>query len=378
MTTSDLADEYFNRALKKVEGTPRADRPVCYAIFARTGGVLCGVTDVLGLINARCTGPVTVRGKRDGDRFGPREIIMTIEGRFADLVVLETEYLGMLSLTGAATNMAAIVEAAGETRIIDMAARHYPPEMSEYIGVAAAVGGAAGTCTRIGHTGAHERFGVGEGLIQVGGGPARRFELYGSIPHALNAVFEGSSIESAAAYHERHPDIPLSVLIDFEGRERDIVAEAVRRFGPDLYAVRLDTPASRVHQGGHETPNRAMEMRILAGARDRGAAQAALDRYGFGPGVTIEMVFNIRDLLNQLGARSTQIIASSGFDLEKVKAFKACGAPVDAIGTGSWVGFTFFTSDIIRVQENGTWVERCKAGRREELFEPELPVLLQK
>ena len=107
--------------------------------------------------------------------------------------------------------------------------------------------------------------------------------------------------------------------------------------------------------------------------------QEALDHYGFGPGVTIESVYAIRDLLDRLGARSTKIVVSSGFNLDKVQAFKTCRAPMDMIGTGSWVEFAMFTSDIIRVYQDGQWKPRCKAGRREELKEPEsLPVLLQK
>lgn len=378
MGVSELADEYFNRSFQTVAGTPLEHLPVCYAVFCRERGVLCGITDVLGLLNQHCKEPITVRSRLDGHRYEPNEVVMEIEGSFGELVTLETEYLGMLSLSGAATNMAAIVQAAGDVPVVDMAARHYPPEIIEVIAVAAAVGGAAGTSTPIGHKGVHERFGVTDDRIQIGSDLPRSFELYGSIPHSLNAVYAGSSIDSAAAYHERYPDVPLTVLLDFEGRERDICTEAVRRFGSNLYAVRLDTSADRIHQGGHDKPVRALEMRILSQTSDRDAAQEALARYGFGPGVTIEAAYAIRDLLDSLGAKTTKLVLSSGFDLEKVRAFKACEAPMDSIGTGSWVKFTFFTSDIIRVFENGQWVQRCKAGRRESLIQPALPVVFAK
>ncbi len=380
MPKSDLADEYFNRSYDTVAGTPLEKMPVRYAVFCRQRGLLCGVTDVLGLLNGRCEGPLTVRSKLDGQWFEPNEIVMTLEGPFGELVTLETEYLGMLSLTGAATQMAAIVEAAGDVPVIDMAARHYPPELIEPIAVAAAVGGAAGTSTPRGHLGVVERFGVGENRIQIADGDPREFRLYGSIPHALNAVYNGNSIESAAAYHERCPDVPLTVLLDFEGREREVCAEAVARFGSSLHAVRLDTSGDRVHQGGHEKPNRALEMRILSSqVRDRAAAQQALDQYGFGPGVTIEAAYGIRDLLDSLGAKSVKLILSSGFTLEKVRAFRAATAPMDAIGTGSWVQFSMFTSDIIEVYDNDQWQPRCKAGRRESLTEPpDLPVIFTK
>lgn len=379
MYQSDLADEYFNRSYLAVQGTPREEARVYYAVFCRESGVLCGLSDVVSLVDRRCPGPVTVRSIPEGASFGPREIVMTLEGPFGQVVALETEYLGKLAWSGAAGSMSRIVEAAGDVPVIDMAARHYPPELIPDLGVAAAVGGARGTSTRAGHAAVHACFGLGGDRIRVGSREPVEFKVYGSIPHALNAVCEGSSIESALAYRERCPEVPLTVLVDFEGRERDVVAEAVHRFGQDLYAVRLDTAGNRVHQGGHDKPDRALEMRILSRADNRAAAQEALDRYGFGPGVTIEEVYAIRDLLDRLGAKFTKIIVSSGFNLDKVRAFKACQAPMDGIGTGSWVRFAMFTSDIIRVWEGGAWVSRCKVGRREELTEPgDLPVVLEK
>lgn len=379
MYTSDLADEYFNRSVEAVRGRPEADRLVRYAVFSRGGGRLCGAAEVAALVNDRCGGPVKVCSLPEGTSFEARQIVMTLEGRFIELVALETEYLGMLSLSAAARTMAEMVEAAGNVPVIDMAARHYPPELIPRIAVAAGVGGAKGTSTRAGHAEVHARFGIGGDRIRIGESEPQEFKVYGSIPHALNAVFNGSSIESAAAYHDACPSVPLTLLVDFEGRERDIVADAVDRFGVDLHAVRLDTPGNRVHQGGHNNADRALEMRILSSATDRRAAMEALRRHGFGPGVTIEAAYSIRDLLDRLGARSTKIIVSSGFSLEKVRDFVSCKAPMDAIGTGSWVSFSMFTSDITHVSRGEEWVVECKAGRREELDDSlELPLVLEK
>lgn len=377
MSVSDMADEYFNRSRDTVLGTAAEQMRVCYAVFSRESGRLAGVGDAVDLIRSRGGQGIVVRGKSDGDTFSSGEVVMTIEGPFSQLVTLETEYLGMLSLSGAATNMAALVEAASGVPVIDMSARHYPPELQPRLAVAAAIGGAIGTSTRAGHAEAHARFGVGGDRIRIGRGDATEFKLYGTIPHALNAVYGGSSVESAAAYHERHPKIPLVVLLDYEGTERDVIAAAVQRFHMDLYGVRLDVPGNRIHQGGHDKPVRALEMRILSAARDRAAAMEALNRYGFGPGVTIESAYATRDLLDSLNSKHTKIVLSSGFDVNKVRAFQICGAPMDFIGTGSWVKFSIFTSDIVRVWEDGQWKERCKAGRGEELREvPELPVIL--
>jgi len=377
VSISDLADEYFNRSYRTVAGTPLEQTRVCYAVFCRESGRLAGVADVLDLVRQRGGSGTIVRGKSDGQVFRPCEVVLTIEGAFGRLVVLETELLGMLSMSGAASEMAALVDAAGSVPVIDMSARHYPPELQPRIGVAAAIGGAAGTSTPAGHAAAHARFGVGGERIRVGQELAREFKLYGTIPHALNAIYGGSSVESAAAYRERFARIPLVMLVDFEGTEREVISAAVQRFHMDLSGVRLDVPGNRVHQGGHDKPVRALEMRILAGVKDRPAAMAALERYGFGPGVTVESVFAVRDLLDSINAKHVKIVVSSGFDLHKIRAFKACHAPIDFIGTGSWVRFSAFTSDIVRIQDTGGWVPRCKAGRAQELDEPpDLPILL--
>jgi nicotinate phosphoribosyltransferase len=359
-----ISDEYFNRSAVVVADTPKYAQRVRYCVFARSPGVLCGLNRSVAFVEQQCVGPLTLSAKRDGDRCEPREPVLVIEGMFGELVNLETTYLGMLAFTGAATNMRTITDAAGPIPVVDMAARHYPFEIIEQTAYAAAIGGAVGTSTVAGHRYVHKWLGLGrDNLIQVGSAAPRQFRVYGSIPHALNAVYNGSSIDAAVAYHGQLPDIPLTVLIDFEGRELDVCRDAFKRFGDDLHAVRLDTCGERLHQGGHETPQPALVDRILARANDHDAARAAIDRYGFGKGVTIEAVYNVRRCLDEIGATKTRLTVSSGFAAEKVAAFRACDAPMDAVGTGSWVSFEMFTSDITAVLENGQWQPRCKAGR---------------
>lgn len=381
MPRFDAADECLNRSYETVVGTPYEQMPVVYGVFCREAGMIAGMQDVLELINNHCPGPVTVRALSDGDRFEPMQMVMTMEGPFGQLVTLETTCLGILSLSAAAANMAAIVEVAGPAQVVDIAARHYPPELLVAIAEAAAVGGAVGTSTPLGHSAVISRYGIGDDRIQIGSRDSASFRLYGSVPPVLSAVYGGSSIESAAAYDSRCPGVSLTVFLDDQGRERDICAEAVKRFGSSLYGVRLAVPATRVHQGGHAKADRALEMRILSQVpvADRQAAMAALAKYGFGPGVSIEAAYAIRDLLDKLGSRHTRLVLSGGFDLDKVRAFRLCNAPMDYIETGSWVRFGAFAGDILRVFENDRWVSRCEAWQGEELTDSgELPVVLQK
>ncbi len=362
-----ISDEYFNRSAAVVVDSDYHHKRVRYCVFCREAGVLCGVNRALMWIRQQCLGPLTVYAKRDGERFEPYEAVMVIEGMYGELVNLETTYLGMLAFSRAATEMARITEAAGDLPVVDMAARHYPYEIIEQTAYAAAIGGARGTSTLAGHHYVMRWLGTeNTDEIRVGD-VVHEYKLYGSIPHCLNAVYEGSSILAAEAYAERFPHIPLTVLIDYEGRELDVCREAAARFGDKLFAVRLDTHGGRVHQGGHDQPTKELTDRVLAAAADPEAARAGLDRYGFGPGVTVEAVYNVRAALDAAGARHTKILVTSGFNAQKVTAFKSCAAPFDGVGTGSWVGFLVFTSDITHVFEDGAWQPRCKAGRGDQI-----------
>ncbi len=373
-----ISDEYFNRSAAVVADTAFYNRRVRYCVFARHGGVVCGIDRAVNWIDQQCLGPLHLRARHDGERFAPREAVMVIEGLYGELVNLETTYLGMLAFSGAATHMARIVSAAGGVPVIDMAARHYPYEIIEQTAYAAAVGGAAGTSTRAGYRYVHRWLGIGEERIRVNDHPPAAYKLYGSIPHCLNAVYEGSSVAAAKAYHAKFPDIPLTVLIDFEGREQDVCREAYATFGDKLHAVRLDTHGGRVHQGGSAKAVPALVERILASAPDQNRARAALDNYGFGPGVTIEAAFNIRQALDDCGAKNTQLLLTSGFDERKTAAFRACEAPMDGVGTGSWVDFLVFTSDITHVRDGHEWQPRSKADRAHEISIPDLPVRIQR
>jgi len=380
MAKFNLTEESLNRSSDTVAGTPREQAPVCYAITCPQAGMVCGVADIVDLLTDHCQGPLTLRGKSDGERFEAGDVVLTLEGPFGEMVALETLCLGILSLSLGAANMADLVEAAGDSiKVIDTSARHFPPELIAPLAVAAAVGGARGTSTRAGQTAAVERFGVGGDNIQIGSRSPVIFGLYGSVPDALTTVFSGNSVECAQSYHATCPDAPLSVVLGFEGRERDTCSEVARQLGSALEAVRLDTPPDRLHQGGHEQAPRALEMRILSQARDRAAAQSALEKYGFGPGVTVEAVYAIRDLLDSHGARSARIVVGGDFDVQKVKAFRACHAPVDMIETDRWVEFAEFTSRIVRVLQDGQWIRRPRAGAAEPPAEPDnLPVIFQK
>jgi len=355
-----IADEYFNNCRKIAVRNPELmGKKVRYKAFAREKGIVVGSNKSVNFIKENTYGSVKVMGLKDGDIFHSGEPVLIIEGNFYELVVLETTYLGFLSYSGAAAEMAEIVRAANGTPVIDMSARHFPWQIIEETALAAYLGGAAGTSTQAGYD-----------YVQKWYGPVDDFKLYASIPHAMAAVAAEMaererlfpSIMAAKLFHEIFPDRPITVLVDYEGRESDVAKQAYEILGDKLFAVRLDTHGDRQMQGTL-TLNPDDELPIFDGFSGHDYDILGPPKYYTGNGVTIESVFVMRKFLDSIGAKNVKIVVSSGFNKEKVNAFREAGAPMDFIGTGSWLKFTMFTADISDVWENGDWKPRLKVGR---------------
>lgn len=356
-SSDEYADIYFNRSQAVVsKDLKKRDTLVRYRVFFRKDGITCGFNKAIDYIYHILDAYANMKlwSLLDGEEFKADQTVMIYEGYADNILPLETTILGMISLSGPATGMKRVVDAAKGIPVIDMSPRHFLPEMVNGLAYAAYIGGAIGTSTQ-------------RGADYV---DSRHFKVYGSIPHALNAIYEGSSIEAAKQYIKTFSDIPLTVLVDFEGRERDVIIEACKTFGDKLYAIRLDTHGGRIHQGGHTHKERTEDSYYYK--KDSSISYELWNKYlivddadyVFGAGVTIEEVYNAREWLNENGCEHTKIVVSSGFNEEKVSAFVQSEAPMDMIGTGSWPDFTYqATADIYEVFENGQWIPRSKVGR---------------
>lgn len=374
----NIADEYFNNCRKiAMRYKELLGRRVRYKAFAREDGIVVGVNKAVNFIRENTYGPIKISGIPDGKPFCSGEPVLIIEGNFDELVVLETTYLGFLSYSGGATEMQGIVSAAAGVPVIDMSARHFPWQVIEEAALAAYLGGAAGTSTQAGYDYVHKWY-----------HPDEKFKLYASLPHAMAAVVaelaekEGlyPSVMAAKMFSEVFPDRPVTVLVDYEGSELDVAKQAYDVLGKKLFAVRLDTHGDRQMQGtipnNSERYGREIEKFFLAktgktlsqvisefqGLHSGSVSKA--EKYHTGNGVTIEATFVMRDFLDSIGAKHVKIVVSSGFNKKKVSAFREANAPMDFIGTGSWLRFAMFTSDISDVWEDGAWKSRLKVGRK--------------
>ncbi len=178
---------------------------------------------------------------------GAGEPILYVTGPLYHLVDLETVLLQKLGpACVAAYNASAMCADLPRVAFLAMDARHCAgAEMAELMAYAASVGSAharrvAGAVGFVGcatDATAHF-FGGDKGL--------------GTMPHALIG-YAGSTVRAAEMFRETFPDEPLTVLVDYFGREISDAVEVCRRF-PDLatggrLAFRMDTPGGRYCEG---------------------------------------------------------------------------------------------------------------------------------
>ena len=106
--------------------------------------------------------------------------------------------------------------------------------------------------------------------------------------------------------------------------------------GTRLWGVRVDTSESLVDRA------------ILRELEERGGVAEGELR-----GVTPRLVELLRQALDRQGYPHVRIVASGGFDAEKIRRFETLGVPVDVYGVGSALvhgsGFDQ-TADIVRVE----------------------------
>ena len=321
-------DAYFNHTRSALLADARHPR-VLMQVFQRHHSVLGGVDEALAVLRL-CShdwDALTVHALRDGGRVQPWETALTIEGDYTLFVHLETVYLGTLARrTGIATNVTRVLEAANGKPVIFMPARHDHHRVQTGDGYAAYVAGAL-IGTPIGMTtDAQASWWGGRGV--------------GTVPHGLIAAYGGNTVLAATKFAEWAPDdLNIVVLVDFENDSVRTALEVARALGPRLWGVRLDTSGQLV---------------------DRSLWEEMAD---FDPrGVNERLVRKVRDALDRDGFEHVRIVASGGFDVEKIRAFEQQGVPVDSYGVGSTLirGENDFTGDVVMTDGRPS----AKIGRR--------------
>jgi len=298
------ADIYFERS-RQILAAEDLDPVVVVEFFARQRALLCGMREVQALLRRVLPATAQVWCLDEGTWIEPLEVVLRIRGPYRHFGLYETALLGMLSSeTGWATAAAACVASAGKVPVICFGARHMHPQVSARMEYAAVVGGCSGCATPAG--------------AELAGKTAS-----GTLPHALILAM-GDTLAAAQAF-DRHidPAVRRIVLVDTFTHEAEESVRVANALKEGLWGVRLDTPSEL-------------------------------------GGVTVELVREVRQRLDQSGHEHVKIFVSGGLDLQRLQSFGAVAGLVDGFGVGSAIsgaGPIDFTADIKEV-------DNCPVAKR--------------
>jgi len=354
-------DHYFKLTKKVVE--KHGDVDVTYAVFMRRPVIYCPKIAMDWISSV-----VTSRGHKlniqecfiEGAWVGAGEVLMYISGKLSVLTDLETLYLQKLGgACVAAYNTFGMASDLPKVGFIAMDARHCAgAEMQELMAYGASVGskkaqkeqGAIGFIGSANDITSHF-FGKKHGM--------------GTMPHAL-VGYAGSTVKAAIMFANTYPNSPLTVLVDYFGKEISDaleVCEAMNSLAINgKLSLRVDTHGGRFIEG----LDTAKSYELL----DKNASHAIRTfrteqelKWLVGTGVSAAAIWHLRLALDSKGWNKVKIVASSGFSPEKCKLMASVGAPIDIIGTGSYIpdswSETYATADIIEYDG----VKRVKIGR---------------
>jgi nicotinate phosphoribosyltransferase len=285
---------------------------------------------------------------------------MYISGSLYNLVDLETLYLQKLGpACVAAYNAYTMCVDLPRTAFLAMDARHCAgSEMAEMMAYAASVGSEA----------ARREVGAKGFIGNATDATAHYFGQkagFGTMPHALIG-YAGSTLRAAEMLMETFASENLTVLVDYYGREVTDSLEVCRRF-PEVaasgrMAVRLDTHGGRYVEGldlarSYDVLERNAPLSL------RGYRTEQELRYLTGTGVSAAAIWHMREQLDRAGFPKVRIVASSGFTPAKCKTMAVANAPIDTVGTGSYLPEvwteTYATADIVEYEGRAS----VKVGR---------------
>lgn len=217
----------------------------------------------------------SIRAYGEGETFFPGSPVMTVEGTFADAVILETLVLSVLNYDSAVASAASRMTIAAHGRpVLEMGARRANERAAVAAARASAIAGFAGTSE-----------------LEA----ARLYGLrpIGTAAHSFTLLFDDECEAFDAQIATLGTDTTLLVdTYDVTQGVENAVA-AARRAGGELGAVRLDS------------------------------------------GDLVAQAFTVRQQLDELGATSTKITVTSDLDEYAIAALQA--APVDSYGVGTRV-----------------------------------------
>ena len=358
----DLRTDHYFKLTKSVVNK-HGDVEVTYAVFMRRPVIYSSklaIEWINQVISAR-GGSITVKECfEEGAWVGAGEVLMYLSGLLSYLADLETIFLQKLGgPCVAAYNAFGMTSDLPNVAFIAMDARHCAgKEMQELMAYGASVGskkaqkelGAVGFIGSANDLTAHF-FGKKKGI--------------GTMPHAL-VGYAGSTVNAAKMFVDTYPNEPLTVLIDYFGKEISDSLEVCEELSSiaknSKLSLRMDTHGGRFVEGLDTAKSYEILDKYSSYAIRTFRTEQEL-RWLVGTGVSAAAIIYLRQVLDSNGWNKVKIVASSGFSPEKCKLMSSVKAPIDIIGTGSYLpenwSETYATADIVAY--NGK--TRVKIGR---------------
>ena len=345
--------------------------------------VVAGVDHALAMFKL-CTGYFDERGQfvntferleidavQDGVKAVPWEPVMRVRGRYRDFAVLETPTLGALTRrTRIATNVYQTLQAARGKPLLFFPARFDIHDTQPGDGYAYRI------AVEVWNTEQKDTLGTylsteaqGDWWGEKGGGTVAHAYLLCFLRDTVEAMLQLAAILP--------PEVKRVALVDVNNDcVGDSVATAVALF--QRYRERLD--AGRADEA---------ERYVLFGVRpdtsgnmvDKSIVPLGDPRLDCG--VNPRLVYNMRQALDALAEtvdvpphwrerarqffRQIKIVATGGFNPQRIALFEELGVPVDIYGVGSYLfqgENNDFTADVVRIKINGAWYDMAKVGRQ--------------
>jgi nicotinate phosphoribosyltransferase len=379
---SAQTDKYFTNTARIVGAS--GDTEVTFAVFMRRR-VVAALEPAIRLARALVPHVKIKRFVEEGEVVPSERKLMEITGSMKALAEVETVLLQKIGFPCVCANNAyEMCLAMPGSAFMDMHARHGSgAEMNILAAYGAMVGSRAAR---------HKNRGV-KGF--VGSSQDLTAPLFGAkagmgtMPHALVGYTNGDVLAAMKLFEATLPDATsLIALVDYTGEEihdslrcaawfyeEERLQEKGKSFG-----VRLDTHGGRFAEGldyeesvnvvgawlGVSGEYNIVEQVLGGRAFQLDPSNILVDkvrRILFGKGVSVAAAIHVRRALDNAGFKDAMIVGSSGFDAQKCQIMGAAKAPLDMVGTGSFLPATltetYATADIIQYGD----VRRVKVGR---------------
>ena len=307
-----ITDVYFERTIKIIK-EKGLDKVVAAEVRARElpsdyrWAILGGIEETLTLLEGL---PVNVWAMPEGTLFHAMEPVLLIEGKYSDFAAYETCLLGFLcQASGIATRAARCKLASGGKPVYHFGARRMHPGITLMIDRSSYIGGCDGVAVK----------------------ESARFleeEPVGTIPHSL-VLLAGDTLKSIKLFDEViEPQVKRVALIDTLGDEKFEALRVADELGRKLFAVRIDTPASR-----------------------RGDILAILKE--------------IRWELDLRGFNHVKLFVSGGLNEKKIRQLNQVA---DAFGVGTWISnapVVDFALDIVEIDKKPVAKKGKHSGKKQ-------------